>query len=121
MDRFTAQRLEKQFFHSYQPQSKNHYSPTINLLQLPLIPLPIRIIFINELALINKRGYALDEQENELGGRCVGAPIFDRTGYPIAAVSISVPIQRFPDKDIEKFGKKMISTAENHFQENGTF
>ncbi len=52
------------------------------------------------------------------------APIFDRTGYPIAAVSVSIPIQRFPDNDIEKFGKKLISTAENiskqmgHFKEN---
>ena len=74
---------------------------------------------LNELTLINKRGYALDEQENELGGRCVGAPIFDRTGYPIAAVSVSIPIQRFPDKDIEKFGKKLISTAEKISRQMG--
>lgn len=78
-------------------------------------------VFIKELELINKRGYALDEQENELGGRCVGSPIFDRFNYPIAAISISVPIQRFPDKEIEKFGKKLIDTSSIISREMGHF
>jgi IclR family KDG regulon transcriptional repressor len=71
-----------------------------------------RATFINELSIIKQRGYALDEQENELGGRCIGAPLFDRFGYPIAAISISVPIQRFPDADIDKYGKKLIEVSE---------
>lgn len=78
-------------------------------------------VFVKELDLIHKRGYALDEQENELGGRCVGSPIFNQTGYPIAAISISVPIQRFPDGDIEKFGNKLISTAEAISRKMGYF
>lgn len=61
---------------------------------------------------IKKRGFSIDEQENEMGGRCVGAPIFDRSGYPIAAISISVPIQRFPTEDIEKYGKKLIEISQ---------
>ena len=68
--------------------------------------------FLRDLGVTNQRGYAIDEQENELGGRCVGAPILDRYGYPIAAISISVPIQRFPEEDIEKYGTKLVSTAE---------
>jgi IclR family KDG regulon transcriptional repressor len=81
-------------------------------------------IFTNELEIVNQRGFALDEQENEIGGRCVGAPILDRFGYPIAAISISVPIARFPEKDIEKYGKKLLETAEvisqkmGHIKEN---
>jgi DNA-binding IclR family transcriptional regulator len=67
--------------------------------------------FINELKLTYQRGFSIDEQENELGGRCVGAPVLDRQGYPIAAISISVPIQRFPKEDVEKFGKKLVSTS----------
>ncbi len=67
--------------------------------------------FSNELINVQKRGYAIDEQENELGGRCVGAPILDRYGYPIAAISISVPIQRFPEEDVIKYGKKLVATA----------
>jgi IclR family KDG regulon transcriptional repressor len=68
--------------------------------------------FLRDLGVTNQRGYAIDEQENELGGRCVGAPILDRYGYPIAAISISVPIQRFPEEDIVKYGTKLVSTAE---------
>jgi len=80
--------------------------------------------FTQELGTIHQRGFALDEQENELGGRCVGAPILDRFGYPIAAISISVPIQRFPQEDVEKYGIKLIETSESisrkmgHIKEN---
>ena len=75
--------------------------------------------FLNEIALINQRGYAVDEQENELGGRCVGAPIFDRFNYPIAAISISVPIQRFPLEDIEKYSNQLINTSKIISQKMG--
>jgi len=67
---------------------------------------------VKDLSEIKQRGFSIDEQENEMGGRCVGAPIFDRNGYPIAAISISVPIQRFPIEDIEKYGNKLIVIAE---------
>lgn len=67
--------------------------------------------FEKELKVVHDQGFALDEQENELGGRCVGAPIFDRFGYPIAAISISVPIQRFPVKEISRFSEKLIMSA----------
>ena len=38
---------------------------------------------------VRRRGYAVDDEEMEIGTRCVGAPILDATGRPIAAVSIS--------------------------------
>ena len=39
-------------------------------------------------------GYSYEEEENEPGIACFGAPIFDATGLPIAAVSVSVPVFR---------------------------
>lgn len=77
--------------------------------------------FIENLAKIRQQGYSVDEQENELGGRCVGAPILDRFNYPIAAISISVPLQRFPDKDVEKYGNKLIDIANKISQKMGQF
>jgi IclR family KDG regulon transcriptional repressor len=79
----------------------------------PVTPFTItdKVLFEKELQIIKQRGYALDEQENELGGRCVGAPVFDRFGYPIAAISISVPIQRFPEEDVTKYGQKLVAAA----------
>lgn len=43
----------------------------------------------NELALVAKQGYAVDDEEETIGSRCVGAPIVDQTGKVIAAVSVA--------------------------------
>ena len=40
-----------------------------------------------ELARIRSVGYALDDEEEELGGRCIGAPVWNREGRVVAAVS----------------------------------
>jgi IclR family KDG regulon transcriptional repressor len=45
---------------------------------------------LEELEHIQKTGFAKDCQEYVPGHCCIGAPIFDRTGNPIAAVSLSV-------------------------------
>jgi DNA-binding IclR family transcriptional regulator len=44
---------------------------------------------LEALARVHRRGYAVDDEEMEIGTRCVGAPILDRNGRPIAAVSVS--------------------------------
>jgi IclR family KDG regulon transcriptional repressor len=68
--------------------------------------------FLAELEKVKSNGYAVDEQENELGGRCLAAPIMDHTGKSNAAISISAPIQRFPIEEISEYGKKIKSAAE---------
>jgi DNA-binding IclR family transcriptional regulator len=40
---------------------------------------------------VRKQGYALDDEENELGVRCVGAPVFGYQQRVLGAVSISAP------------------------------
>lgn len=42
-----------------------------------------------ELAKIRRDGYSVDREELEIGLRCVGAPIFDAAGRPVAAISAS--------------------------------
>jgi IclR family KDG regulon transcriptional repressor len=46
------------------------------------------------LSLIRARGYAIDDMEIEEGIRCVGTPVFDHTGYVVAAISTSGPAFR---------------------------
>jgi DNA-binding IclR family transcriptional regulator len=53
--------------------------------------------FLRELRAIRSRGYAVDHGEFEVGVRCVAAPIRDRIGTVIAAVSISGPDARMPN------------------------
>jgi IclR family transcriptional regulator, KDG regulon repressor len=47
-----------------------------------------------ELRRVRERGYAIDDQENEMEGRCVAAPIRDANGHVVAALSVSGPVFR---------------------------
>jgi IclR family acetate operon transcriptional repressor len=69
------------------------------------------VVFLKELEEILARGFSVDNQENELGGRCVAAPIFDYLGKPVAAISVSVPIQRFPEEKIPEFGTMVVQAT----------
>jgi IclR family KDG regulon transcriptional repressor len=54
-----------------------------------------------ELSVIWHRGYAIDDEENVKGTRCVAAPILDHSGYAVAAMSISAPSGSLEDALIE--------------------
>ncbi|MBI3652071.1 MAG: IclR family transcriptional regulator [Acidobacteria bacterium] len=45
--------------------------------------------FFSELEKVRERGYAVDDEENSMGARCVAAPIFDSFGKPIAGIGLS--------------------------------
>lgn len=64
-----------------------------------------------DLAETRRRGFSLDDEEREPGGRCVAAPVFDHTGAAVAAVSISAPTQRFPRAQVPFYGKIIHETA----------
>ncbi len=66
---------------------------------------------MKDLEKARERGFAIDDEENEIGGRCVASPIFDHTGKVIAAVSISSPVSRFPVSEVNKFGEQIKETA----------
>lgn len=64
-----------------------------------------------ELALTRERGYAIDNEENENGARCVGAPIFDRSGRVIAALSITGLAMRSSMAEIEEQGRALLEVT----------
>jgi len=47
-----------------------------------------------EILRVREQGYAMDDEENEPGGRCIGAPIVGPGGRVVGALSISSPIFR---------------------------
>lgn len=51
---------------------------------------------VADLRTIRERGYAIDDQEREVGVRCVAAPIRDADGRVVAALSAAGPSQRLP-------------------------
>ncbi len=60
---------------------------------------------------VQKKGYAVDNSEDIQGVNCVGAPIFNEYGYPIAALWITGPSGRLPHKHFDKNGKVVARYA----------
>jgi len=57
---------------------------------------------------VRKQGYAVDDEENEKGIRCVAAPIYNETGKTVAAISITAPAFRVTRKIIQETLKKEV-------------
>jgi IclR family KDG regulon transcriptional repressor len=61
---------------------------------------------------VRKQGYAVDDEENEKGIRCVAAPIYNEIGKTVAAISITGPAFRVTKKIIqETLRKEVVETA----------
>ena len=60
---------------------------------------------------IRGQGYALDDEECELGARCVAAPVRDYTGRIVAGISISGPISRMTMEHIREVAPVVTGTA----------
>lgn len=57
--------------------------------------------FKRYLKVIRRQGWAMDNEEYQLGHRCVGAPVFDYRGSPVAAISASGSIAQMSDDKLE--------------------
>lgn len=63
-----------------------------------------------ELNDIRKNGYALDNEENELGVRCIAACVRNHNGQPNNAFSISAPAGRMTEDRITTLAKDILKT-----------
>jgi len=66
---------------------------------------------ISDLKEVRKRGYSIDDRENEEDVFCVAAPVYDRTGKPIAAISIASLASKINSSRQELFGNLVKTTA----------
>jgi len=53
-----------------------------------------------ELQKVRDQGFAIDDEEVEIGGRCVAAPLRSKSGEIMAAISVMGPTTRIRQKDI---------------------
>jgi DNA-binding IclR family transcriptional regulator len=63
---------------------------------------------LKSLERVRRRGYAVDDEEIEMGVRCVGAPVFDENHMPIAAVSISGPSGRIRTQNVPVIAEHLL-------------
>lgn len=64
-----------------------------------------------ELSAVQAQGFAVDNEESEDGVRCVGAPIFDRTGRAFAAMSVSGPAYRLSGSRLTALASLVMDTT----------
>jgi DNA-binding IclR family transcriptional regulator len=57
------------------------------------------------------RGYALDDEENSRGARCVAAPVFDGLGKVVAAVGVSGTTSQIDRARIRKTAEIVTEAA----------
>ncbi len=67
--------------------------------------------FLAELEKVRAQGYAVDDEENSVGARCVGAPVFDSLGNATAAVGLSGTIGQIDDSTLPKLAELVKEAA----------
>jgi DNA-binding IclR family transcriptional regulator len=66
---------------------------------------------LTHLTEIRRRGYALDDEEDVEGMRCLGAAVTANNGQIVGAVSISTLIHELPLAETRAVGTEVLSTA----------
>lgn len=64
-----------------------------------------------ELKQVRRQGYAVDNEEREVGVRCVAVPITDAAGAVVAALSLSAPTVRLPEQRLEDIVPTLIDAG----------
>ena len=60
---------------------------------------------------IVSRGYALDDEENDPGVRCISAPVFNEHGEPIGCIGIDGPSVRITEAQIDSLAENVVEAA----------
>jgi DNA-binding IclR family transcriptional regulator/sugar lactone lactonase YvrE len=64
-----------------------------------------------QLRIVRQRGYAVEDEEILPGNRCVGAPVLDASGRPVAAISVAGPTWRLTRERVEQLGPEIAAVA----------
>lgn len=63
---------------------------------------------LENMHLIRTCGYGFDDEELEIGMRCISAPVVDSTGAVVASISISAPSQRFLKRRVPEIAQHVM-------------
>ncbi len=60
---------------------------------------------------IVERGYAIDDEENHAGVRCISAPVFDGNGRAIGCIGINGPVVRVTRRRVGILAERVLEVA----------
>jgi DNA-binding IclR family transcriptional regulator len=67
--------------------------------------------FLAVLADTRARGYAVDDEEINLGTRCIAAPVFDFSERVVAAIGITGPSSRISGTGLQQHAEQVMAAA----------
>jgi DNA-binding IclR family transcriptional regulator len=109
----------KMFLSRWSQSELDAYIERTDLVPHTEFTLSSRAEILEEMQRISLQGFAVDNEETELGVRCVAALIVDHREEVIAAVSISGVAMRITEDRIETFGEMVKECAKNISQDLG--
>ncbi|HXJ93242.1 MAG TPA: IclR family transcriptional regulator [Terriglobia bacterium] len=92
-------------------EEKAHLLSSLNFQAMTPYTLTSLMQLKSELENVRHQGYALDNEENVMGARCIGAPILNARGEAVAAISLSAPITRISTEKIGMFAAAVRDAA----------
>lgn len=92
-----------------EPERIQQYMEAVTFPKLTANSIDNKLQLVKELEKIRNEGFAIDNEESEVGLFCIAVPIF-QLGNPIAAISISGPAQRMRE-NMKQNIKFLIETA----------
>lgn len=66
---------------------------------------------LEDLLAIRERGHSVDDEERNVGMRCIAAPVFDFNGEAVAGISVSGPASRVSREETERLARSVTSAA----------
>ena len=74
-----------------------------------------------KLGIVRRNGYAIDDEEYQLQGYCIGVPIFDASGKVCAAISCSITKTSENMEKVPALQKAMLEAGKEISHEIGYF
>lgn len=90
--------IGKLFFLNYTEAELNQYIQIEGLTKFTEHTITNKLQLYEEVKKIRERGYSYDDEERELGARCVAFPIYNFSNKIIAGISVTGPVTRLTDE-----------------------